>query len=389
MSATRHTSTNATRSDPGSARIGRPNADALTALLDKLDALDDSGSSHRNKRQSVRCTFRRCDVNIRIHHPGGTTTARAVATRNLSANGIGFLYPSFIHTGTSCEVTLTRRLGGADLIKGKVVFCAHVGGVFHQVGMKFDEKIFPRLYLDPGSYAEVEADVPSDVTSLKGNVLYIDDQEMDRLLMTHHLKATSIRLTSVATQKDALAELQRTNFDVVLIDLNLETATGEEVVKLIRTGGYTGPVAAVTGETSPMRLQAAQSAGASAILAKPYEQPKLLALLGTWLNGATPSDPIYSTVEAGSDLAPMLAKYVENVRTLAQQLQVCADKDNFDKLRNICVALKGSGSGYGFGTVSDAAKEAVKNLDATMSAAESAVQVQRLIDICKRVSVRV
>jgi CheY-like chemotaxis protein len=372
------------RNDTGS-KIGKTGADVLNTLLDKLDAVDDS--SMRNRRNSQRIVYRKLDVPIRVFHPGGSTSSKAVPTRNLSAMGVGFLYTSFLHNGTVVEVTLKRRLGGEDTVRGKVVFCGHIAGVFHQIGVKFDTKIFPKLYLDPGTYDEIDAEGgASDATKLEGNVLYIDDQEMDRILLKHQLKTTKVLLTAVGTAKEGVAALAKSKFDLVLCDLNLEVGTGEDAIKEIRTGGYTGPICLVTAETTPTRLKAASDAGASGVLAKPYEQQRLLAILSSFLGGGSTGEAIVSTVNS-ADMSELIERYVTSVKSLGNELAQHSSDDHLDKVRQHCNALKGTGTGYGFSVLSDAAKEAVKSLDATMSVVESSVQLQRLIDICRRVTI--
>lgn len=378
--------TSSTRSD-NSGKIGKPGPDKLNAILDRLDAADDSG--HRNKRSSTRCTFRRTDVPIRVHHPGGTSTTRTVATRNLSANGIGFLYPGFVHVGTRCELTLKRRLGGSDTVQGKVVFCGHIGGTFHQIGVRFDDKIFPKLYLDPGSYEDVETEAPADRSKLTGRVLYLDDQEMDRMLVQHYLRDTQIELVTVGLLKEAVEEQARKAFDLLLIDLNLTDCPGEMAIKELRDKGHQGPILLVTAETSPQRLAAAQKAGAVAVITKPYEATRLYGLIANWLGGGSAgTDAIFSSLPNASDMKAMLEKYVATVRSLAVEIQRSFEADEYERCRAICIGIKGSGSGYGFPQLSEAAKEAVKSLDATMSAQESAVQIQRLLDLCRRVAIQ-
>jgi CheY-like chemotaxis protein len=377
-------SSNAQQSSGPAGKIGKAGSDAIQMLLDKLDALD--SDDFRNRRNSTRCVFRRMDVVTKIHHPGGSTSVKAVATRNLSSNGVGFLYTSYLHTGTRVEVTLKRRLGGEDVIHGKVVFCAHVAGVFHQVGVRFNEKIFPKLYLDPGSYEEVDSSTQIDASTLGGRVLYIDDQEMDRLLLKHHLRETKVELTAVPGEKEALAAIAAGKFDVILCDLNLETGPGEAVIKTVRNNGYSGPICLVTAESSPSRLQAAQEAGAIGVLSKPYEQTKLIALIGSWLNATNKSEQIISAVAQQADMKEMLERFVGSVHEMAKEIQLASEREELDRLRQMCMNLKGNGTGYGFPVLSEAAREAVKSLDATMSAAESAVQIQRLLDICRRLS---
>jgi len=121
--------------------------DVLNRLMDRLDA-NDKGGRNRNRRSNARHPYRRLDVPARFLHPGGSAVSRVVVSRNLSAGGIALLYPGFLHKGTAVELTLRRTFGGEDVAHGSVVFCAHCVGVFHQVGVRFDAKIFPELYVD-------------------------------------------------------------------------------------------------------------------------------------------------------------------------------------------------------------------------------------------------
>lgn len=373
---------------PANHEAARAAAQAIERLLDKLDARE-TRKSDANRRQNQRCVFRRTDVLVRIHHPGGTTSARAVATRNLSANGIGFLCNSFVHLGTRVEVVLKRRVGGDDVIHGRVMFCGHVGGVFHQVGVKFDNRIFPKLYLDPGSYEQADFDVNAAAASLKGRVLYLDDQEMDRNLVGLYLKGTHIEYVGVGHISNAIDTIKSRAFDVVLSDLNLDNEDGESAIKAIREAGHVGPIAMVTGESTPSRLKAAMQAGAIAVLVKPFPREKLIAALATWLGaGTSTGDPIYSTMEADSDMAELIGKFVEQSHTLARSLLEAFEGEKLERVRQLAIAIKGSSGGYGFLALTDAATDAIKSLDSTASLSDSAVEIQRLIELCQRTAVK-
>jgi two-component system chemotaxis response regulator CheY len=373
---------------PANNEAARATAQAIERLLDKLDARD-ARKADANRRQNQRCVFRRTDVLIRIHHPGGTTSARAVATRNLSANGIGFLCNSFVHLGTRIEIVLKRRVGGDDVIHGRVMFCGHVGGVFHQVGVKFDNRIFPKLYLDPGSYEQADFDVNAAAASLRGRLLYLDDQEMDRNLVGLYLKGTHIDYVGVDQIVTAVEAIKSGKFDVVLSDLNLENESGEAAIKALREAGHDGPIAMVTGESTPARLKAAMQAGAIAVLVKPFPREKLIAALASWLGaGVTASDPIYSTMEGDADMAELIGKFVEQSHTLARSLQDAFEGEKLDRVRQLAVAIKGSSGGYGYLALTDAAADAIKSLDSTASLSDSAVEIQRLIELCQRTAAK-
>ncbi|MEO0631172.1 MAG: hypothetical protein AAFY46_10675, partial [Planctomycetota bacterium] len=53
-------------------------------------------------------------------------------------------------------------------------------------------------------------------------VLYVDDFEPERMLLTHKLRESSIGLTAVASVDEAIDALNRRSFDVVVSDLHLD-----------------------------------------------------------------------------------------------------------------------------------------------------------------------
>ncbi len=61
--------------------------------------------------------------------------------RNISETGIGLLHGQFIYPQTVCTIhhkTLGGKLAG---VKGRVVYCRHVLGRVHEVGVQFDEPV--------------------------------------------------------------------------------------------------------------------------------------------------------------------------------------------------------------------------------------------------------
>lgn len=357
----------------------------ITAILDKLDSADDS--KYRNRRQAARVPFRRIDVPIRVFHPGGTVAFKSVAMRNLSTIGAGFLYTGFLHIGTRVELMLPRRAGGEDMLTAKVIFCGHVTGTFHQIGVRFEHKIAPRAYLDRESMDKLEGTGPPQ-TTLGGNVLHVDDGEVDRKLLAHYLKSTKVALTSVANADQALAAVKEVAPDLILLEINLKSMPGEALIGRIRDAGYAGRFIVVTAETAAERLGAAKRAGAIGMLSKPYDQAKLHKLIAPFLKRVAADSGVASTLAGQPAMASLIERYVASVQQLAVDLESATKDNQLDRIRQICNSLKGSGPSYGFVVLADSAKEAMRSLDTTASIQQSAAEINKLLDLCKRVIVR-
>lgn len=363
----------------------------LMRLLDSLDARE-ANDEGRLSRRSVRAPFRQHGVRIVLHHPGGSTAERRVLTRDLSAGGLSFIHNGYLHVRTRCGIILRRHGGGEDTVLGQVTNCSHVAGTWHTVGVKFDEKISPKLYLDPeqAGNLDLEARRPQD---LFGRVLLLDANDLDRRLMGHYLRQSRIDLVSVTTLVEALHELaaqkEKGEFDLVLTDLRLEGEdAGVVPADLIRRLMAAGAdnLAICSAETNLETLGPVHSLGVAGMLKKPFEADRLLATLAGWLGVTADSDLIYSTLARQMDMRPLLTEFVTKVHALGDDLKQSCEDGNHDRCRAICLTLNSSGGGYGFKLVTDSAAEALRLLEVTRSVQESLGALLRLQEVCRRVT---
>ena len=353
----------------------------LEALLNKLDA-QAAADPARVERRNTRVNYRRFSVPIRIHHPGGTSALRNVLTRDLSAGGLSFIHNGYVHINTRIEALLRRHEGGEDVIHGVVMHCQHIGGTWHVVGVKLDKRIFPKLYVDP--------DQAGPLTSVTGSVLHLEAQDLDRRLFAHHLRNTSVALTGCTTLEEARQHLHHKPFDLVVLDLNLDTTDDDEaasIVDQIRDTGFTGPIAVCTAETRPALLAAVESKGIVGLIRKPYEAQAIITALGGWLSGPKEAGkPIHSPLADQPDSRILVSEYTRKTKVLIRDLRDAIARQDVQKCRTICLILKGTGSGYGFPQVTTAADEAITILDKTSSLAESEARLQTLLSVCARLS---
>jgi len=354
------------------------------AILDRLDAADAENPA-KQRRGLPRVGYRKSDVNVRIYHPGGTSTACVVATRNLSEGGISFLYNGYLHGKTKVEVVLQRRLGGQDMIAGTVQHCALIHRTIHLVGIKFASKIFPKLYLDPADWAALGETTAVNPQTLQGTVLHLDDEELDRVLLGHFLKGTKLGLLSAATLEEAKALLAKNPVDCLLLDLNMKETTGEKAVPLLREAGYTGPIAALTAETDATRLKAIQGAGVVAVLGKPYDAASLLSLISTSLaTNKGDSDALISTMADQEAMRPLIVQYVQKLQAMAGEIRKKFDAGDLAGVRQHYMSIRGTGKSFGFAVLSDIASDAVQSLDENRAPQDRLMNLQRLEQACRR-----
>lgn len=367
----------ATRNHSGGPQIQR--------ILDQVDEQEQNIPA-KNRRAHTRHTYRHAPISVRVTQPGGGVFELDVAGRELSAGGMSFLYRGFLHAGTGVRVNLHRRTGGQESVDTSVVWCRHIVGPHHLVGVKFRQKVSPSLFIE--SAADDPDDGPAvDVTQLRGSLLVVDDQELDRMLLEHHIKGTAMKVTSVGNMESALAAVKHSRFDLVLCDLNLGSANGEELIHQLRKQGYQKPIVAVTADGSEARVRSAQAAGAQSVVLKPYDPKVLLTMLAGLIEKPDPGDddqPVYSELSGSPGADALVNHYIEKVRVLTTDLQEATQAGNLEGVRRVAQTLKGNGGGFGFHVLSASAKAVLDSLDASKSIESSLTELRRLESICSR-----
>jgi len=117
-------------------------------------------------------------------------------------------------------------------------------------------------------------------------VLVADDQADVREALRLLLKAEGYAIETAASPAEALAALQKREFDVALVDLNYarDTTSGQEGLDLLtrlQAVDWTLPVVVMTAWASVELAVEAMRRGARDFVAKPWENPRLLSIVRT------------------------------------------------------------------------------------------------------------
>ena len=362
------------------------NSDEQSRLLCRLDERSVAGKSAEHRRHT-RYEYRAADIAMIVQHPGGGTGRFLVCTRNISSSGLSVIHGGYLHPGTECRLLLARADGSPMAISGEVMHCRHIGGHHHELGIRFLNEVDPYEILTPEQIEEAGGLVSGrELPTLHGSILVVDGSTTDRRLLVHHLKATGVEITPAATPGAALDAVRKHQFSLVLCDLNLKEEDPARMIKQMRSYGVNCPIVVLTAETDLQRLLQARSAGANEIIGKPYSLDVLITVMAEWLEQPLIQDPIYSTVQDDPGMAELVVDFIEQAGRLMLKLQKASAAEDQAVVRQVCLAVQGSATGYGFGAVTAAARDVLKTMDVCDSLEESQVQRHRLVSICGRLS---
>lgn len=198
---------------------------------------------------------------------------------------------------------------------------------------------------------------------------------------------------AVQRAQDALAA--GTPFDVVLMDTDLRELDGYTATRLLRAGAYCGPILAFTAHDGTEDGARCVAAGCDAHLTKPFNRERLItAIARVTRRGPTrpslappsnPSAPLTSTFADDRAIKPLLGAYLDDLVPQSEALAAALEKDDRKVIGRLAHALAGSGGGYGFPTLTDAAR-AVEAALANGSQALVHACVRELVTTCRRAS---
>ncbi|RYE86760.1 MAG: response regulator, partial [Oxalobacteraceae bacterium] len=114
-------------------------------------------------------------------------------------------------------------------------------------------------------------------------LLLVDDEPRLLASLYELLQGRGYRLVTAPSGTEALAQLSRQRFDLVLLDLRLPDIGGHEIMDFINDKGIDADVIVMSGEVGIDAAIGALKRGAYSYLRKPYSREELLSTVSNAL----------------------------------------------------------------------------------------------------------
>jgi two-component system, OmpR family, alkaline phosphatase synthesis response regulator PhoP len=108
-------------------------------------------------------------------------------------------------------------------------------------------------------------------------IMLVDDDETIIETLEFNLKRQGFRIAAFNRGQIALAELNKTNPDLIILDWMLPDMHGPEICKVIRTRASDVPILMLTGRSAPNDVAEGLHSGADDYLSKPFSTIELTA----------------------------------------------------------------------------------------------------------------
>ncbi|MCU5787004.1 ATP-binding protein, partial [Alloalcanivorax marinus] len=189
--------------------------------------------------------------------------------------------PSRRHGGTGLGLVIARRL--AQILGGDLTLISAAGE-----GSCFTLSL--RLRTRPAVDAGAKP-APLAVDRLRGRVLLVEDNEVNRLVARRMLEHLGLDVATAGDGASALARAGEERFDCILMDVQMPVMDGLEATRALRrrereNGRDPVPIVALTANAMFEERQRCLAAGMDAHLAKPFRRHLLANLLSRFLPAA-------------------------------------------------------------------------------------------------------
>jgi DNA-binding response OmpR family regulator len=122
-------------------------------------------------------------------------------------------------------------------------------------------------------------------------IIIIDDDDLLRDSLKEQFSLhEEFHVTEAATATAGIKAVKAEHADLVILDVNLPDMDGREACKLMRRGGYKGPVIMLTGQTSESDTILGLDSGANDYVTKPFRFGVLLARIRAHLRSHEQSE---------------------------------------------------------------------------------------------------
>lgn len=192
------------------------------------------------------------------------------------------------HGGTGLGLAISRRI--ANAMGGEVGIDSEIGqGALFWLDMPFPATDLPPVAIEERGADELQAELiePSQGKA----ILLADDDEVNRLVIGGMLRRVGHRVSFAMDGRQAVREVGRQDFDLVIMDMHMPELDGIEATRAIRTfsdGKAKIPIIGLTADAISENRPTYLAAGLDALLTKPIGAADLLAAVRRFTE---PKDP--------------------------------------------------------------------------------------------------
>lgn len=179
------------------------------------------------------------------------------------------------YQGTGLGLFIVKSL--TDILNGKINLESEEGkGTKITVNLKFN--IINNTVISKLNKSEIKK------SNQKINILIVEDNKINRLVTSKVLEKNNFKCKVAENGYEALSEIQKHKFDIILMDINMPGINGFETAKLIKKSNQNLPIIALTAtDVKEIKNNITQSE-IDEVIVKPFDENDLIVKIHDLLN---------------------------------------------------------------------------------------------------------
>jgi DNA-binding NtrC family response regulator len=113
----------------------------------------------------------------------------------------------------------------------------------------------------------------------QSSILVVDDEDSLRNVLSNELSNEGYEVRSASDGDEAISELQKASYDLILLDIKMPRMNGFEVLKFIKENHPKTKVVMLTGFADLKNAIESKKLGADDFVSKPYDLVDLLTTI--------------------------------------------------------------------------------------------------------------
>ncbi|SOD79291.1 PAS domain S-box protein [Spirosoma fluviale] len=198
---------------------------------------------------------------------------------------------------------------------------------------------------------------PNEDVLLSKRILLVEDNAMNRLVVTTILKPYGVTIVEETNGFNAVERLRKETFDIVLMDVQMPVMDGLEATRITRQEiSKSLPIVALTASVIRTEKEECFNVGMNDFLAKPFEGKELVGMLMKWLHGVVEvvepeakeeHESLYNlsrleTISRGSQefIQKMIQLFCTEAPDVATQIKAAYEAGDFSKVKYLAHRIK-------------------------------------------------
>ncbi len=186
------------------------------------------------------------------------------------------------------------------------------------------------------------------------NILVVDDNQLTQRIVCQILQKYGFQAAAAGNGVECLEMLQNSNYDLILMDMQMPLMDGYETTTKIRSQhNYSSlPVIAITANSTSDAREKCMNCGCSAYIPKPFKAEELIDEINRCLNDI----PARSDTTADNDIiCNLIPEFLDSLCESIHELDEAVKSNNIQEVKSISHDIKGSAGLYGFHEISSTA----------------------------------